>query len=113
LKHKTIEISILFLGVCIIIGSLLISYSFNISNQDFSIKSIETLQTHKQLLTRSELADYLGISESELIKLLSYGRENIRIGVPYIIIEDKYYYPVKAVNEWLKTGEGTYKRDIE
>ncbi|KKI91369.1 hypothetical protein WQ54_15205 [Bacillus sp. SA1-12] len=110
MQNKALVISIFSLGLFIFIGSLIISNSIKqieIQGQN----QIEQKQK-KQLLSASELAEYLGISDTELSNLLSF--ENNpgpgEIGISSIEINGKLYYPVKAVDEWLLTGEGKYRK---
>jgi hypothetical protein len=105
MKNNVNALSIVILGVCFIIGCWLISNSFNENNVD-----APTSKHQNQLLTRSELAEYLGISETDVDKLgpQSIGTETITSTtseIPYVKIGNTTYFPVKAIDSWLtKTG---------
>jgi hypothetical protein len=103
MKNYLNPISVVFLGVCLIIGFWLISNSFSTNN----VKSPSSNHQNHQLLTRSELSEYLGISEADIIKL---GPQSAGLGVtksliPYVTIGNTTYYPVKAVDSWLTKTE--------
>lgn len=102
MKNNLVALSILCLAVCFVIGSWLISDSLrNISTQP--TKQI----AQQQLLTQSEVADYLGISIVEVQKIteIPNGQNSYISEIPHIKIEDKIYYPKKAIDRWLLNVE--------
>jgi hypothetical protein len=103
MKNNLVALSIFCLAVSIIIGSWLISNG--LSNK----KELKTTQTtQNQLLTQSELAEYLGLSIEEVRKLgpVQYGHD-IQSMLPYIKIGDTIYFSKEAVDKWLRNNEAT------
>ncbi|WP_307586450.1 helix-turn-helix domain-containing protein [Paenibacillus wynnii] len=60
-------------------------------------------EPHHQLLTHSEVAEYLGISEAEVDQLNPPldGTAHASSEIPYVRIGDTTYFPVKAIDKWL------------
>jgi hypothetical protein len=102
MKNNVNALSIVFLGVCFIIGCWLISNSFNNNNIQ-----LPSSNHQNQLLTRSELAKYLGISEPDVDKLAPQpaGLGATKSLIPYVTIGNTTYYPLKAVDSWLTKTE--------
>ncbi|CAH1221551.1 hypothetical protein PAECIP111891_05230 [Paenibacillus allorhizoplanae] len=105
MKNYACALAIVFLGLCIIVGCYLCSISFK--NKVITPTVITPTSNH-QLLNRSELAHYLGISEIEVDKL---GPQNIGAGqtqslIPYVKIGNKIYYSVTAIDKWLESANG-------
>lgn len=104
MKNNLVALSIFCFAVCFVIGSLLISNSLsNKSTQPIK----QTVQP--QLLTQSEIADYLGISIIEVQKLTEIpdGQNSYISEIPHIKIENTVYYPKKAIDRWLLNVELT------
>lgn len=101
MKNSANALSIVFLGVCLIIGCWLISNSFDKNNVE-----VPSSNRQNQLLTRSELAQYLGISETAVDKL---GPQSIGATttsqIPYVKIGNTIYFPLKAIDSWLTKTE--------
>jgi hypothetical protein len=106
MKNNLIPLSIFSLAVSIVTGCWLISNSLKESNKP--INSIKQAAQH-QLLTQAEVADYLGISKDEVQKLTSIpeGDGIEKSELPYIKIENNYYYPKTGIDKWLLTVETT------
>ncbi|MFF2878633.1 helix-turn-helix domain-containing protein [Gottfriedia sp. NPDC057991] len=56
-----------------------------------------------QLLTQSELVDYLGLSKEEIQKLteLNDGEDGYTSELPHLKIGSEFYYPKSAIDKWL------------
>jgi len=97
MKNNIVALSIFFLGVCIVIGSWMISNGLSVK------PNISTKQAVKhQLLTQSELVRYLGLSKEEiqiLTELPDAGGYTSEL--PHIKIGTKFYYPKSAIDKWL------------
>ncbi|MGE7945227.1 helix-turn-helix domain-containing protein [Lysinibacillus xylanilyticus] len=98
MKNNLIALSIFSLAICFVLGSWLISNSLN---SDLPQETEQLVQN--QLLSQSEIADYLGITIEEVQKLtkVKEGENGYRHIIPFIEICDKIYYPKKAVDERL------------
>lgn len=99
MKNNLVALSIFCFAVCFVIGSWLISNSLG-NNSTQQINQTE----EKQLLTQSEVANYLGITTEEVQKLtkISSGPNAYTTEIPHIEIENIVYYPKKAIDEWLQ-----------
>jgi DNA-directed RNA polymerase specialized sigma subunit len=89
--------------MCFVIGCWLISDSL-IGKKTYKIK-----ENHHQLLTKSEVANYLGISPEEVQKLteISNGEDSFTSETPHIKIDKTDYYPKTAIDKWLLNVELT------
>lgn len=96
MKNYIIAISIFLLGVCIVIGSWMIS-----SGLKTKVPTKQAIQ--HQLLTQSELVEYLGLSKEEIQKLteLYDGDGSYTSELPHIKIGSEFYYPKSAIDKWL------------
>lgn len=104
MKNNLVAFSIFFLGVCIVIGSWIIH------NGLFAQPNVSTKQAvQHQLLTQSELVNYLGLSKEEIQKLteLPDGDDSYTSELPHIKIGSKIYYPKSALDKWLLNVELT------
>ncbi|UOR13707.1 hypothetical protein [Halobacillus amylolyticus] len=108
MKQRAVSLSLIFLGICILVGAWMVSTSIN--NEDKSQKELNQVKvvtdTNKQLMGHLELGEYLGINEEQLAKLLPKKDGNVtKSKIPYIQIGYEYYYPVKAIDKWLTEME--------
>lgn len=100
MKNNLIALSIFCLALSIVIGSWLISNRINV-NQQPSSQSV--------LLTESELASYLGLSNEEVKKLGPTKEEDGAYStvLPYLKIGNKVYFSKTAIDKWLTNNEAT------
>lgn len=100
MKNNLIALSIFCLALSIGIGSWLISNRINV-NQQPSSQSV--------LLTESELASYLGLSNEEVKKLGPTKEEDGAYSkvLPYLQIGNKVYFSKTAIDKWLTNNEAT------
>lgn len=101
MKNNLVSLSIFSLAVCFVIGCWLISDSLSAK------KNYNTKETQHQLLTKSEVAKYLGISPEEVQKLteIPNGENSFTSEIPHIKIDKTDYYPKKAIDKWLLDTE--------
>ncbi|MGN7403558.1 helix-turn-helix domain-containing protein [Cytobacillus praedii] len=101
MKNNLVSLSIFSLAVCFVIGCWLISDSLS------GKKNYNTKETQQQLLTKSEVAKYLGISPEEVQKLteIPNGENSFTSEIPHIKIDKTNYYPKKAIDKWLLNTE--------
>jgi len=104
MKNNLLALSIFGLGLCFVLGCWLISDSLRDKETDSNV------ETEHPLLTKSEVADYLGISEAEVQKLTNLYNEydvegSYTIELPHIKIDKSYYYPKMAIDTWLLSVE--------
>ncbi|TYS13504.1 hypothetical protein FZC78_21305 [Rossellomorea vietnamensis] len=99
MKNDLISLSIFSLAIAIVIGSWFISNG--LSNSGVHTDAEEVQQ--EQLLTQSELGEYLGLTEEEIKMFIS---EDIsKSMIPYIKVGNEFYFSVKAIDKWLvETG---------
>ncbi|WP_232700083.1 helix-turn-helix domain-containing protein [Brevibacillus daliensis] len=102
MKNNLVALSIFCFAVCFVIGSWLISDGL----REKQTNPIKQTSQH-QLLTQSELADYLGISIEEVQKLNRFdnGTNSYRSLLPHIKIENAVYYPKVAIDKWIQNVE--------
>jgi hypothetical protein len=97
MKDNLVATSIFSLAIAIVIGSWLISGGLNNSEAQ---KENDTESTQKKLLlSQSELADYLGLTEEEIQMFVS--EDVTKSLIPYIKVGNEFYYSVKAIDKWL------------
>ncbi|TXC79023.1 helix-turn-helix domain-containing protein [Metabacillus litoralis] len=107
MKNLSLSVSIILSGICFLIGTGLIANSITEANDIKRVEMNKEAIPEKQLLTKSELAIYLGLFDEELNKLISKDSN-----IPFIKIEGEVYYPKMAIDEWLLTGRGTYTKEL-
>jgi hypothetical protein len=107
MRNNLVALSIFCLGLCFVIGSWLISNSLS----DEEITQVKQTQ-YNELLTISEVAKYLGLSNEEVVKLTEtpHGDHSYSSEIPHIKIDKTYYYPKKAIDQWLLAVELTVVR---
>jgi hypothetical protein len=103
MKNNLVALSIFGFAVCFVIGCWLISDSLS-GNKNYNTK-----ETQHQLLTKSEVANYLGISPEEVQKLTETpnGDNSFTSEIPHIKIDKINYYPKIAIDKWLLNVELT------
>ncbi|WP_160726219.1 helix-turn-helix domain-containing protein [Bacillus sp. USDA818B3_A] len=101
MKNHLVSLSIFSLAVCLVIGCWLISDSLSGKKNDHK------KETQQRLLTKSEVAKYLGISPVEVQKLteINNGDNSFTSKIPHIKIDQTDYYPKKAIDKWLLNTE--------
>lgn len=101
MKDNLVALSIFVFAVCFVIGCWLISDSLS------GKKNYNTKETQQQLLTKAEVANYLGISTVEVQKLteIPNGDNSFTSEIPHIKIDKTDYYPKKAIDKWLLNTE--------
>ncbi|NDI33964.1 helix-turn-helix domain-containing protein [Chengkuizengella sediminis] len=102
---KKILYAIVYLGICMMISAWLISNAMHTNNQP-----------EKQLLTKIELGKYLGLEKEALDKIVPEINPNevhTLLDIPSIRINNLYYFPKKAIDEWLLTGERSFYENYD
>lgn len=87
----------IFLGICIIIGAIIISYSNNQAEANNPITSNDESR-NDEILTLEEAADYLKITPENLEKLIQSNPSELQ----YVKIEDQYIFTIQHLNYWLE-----------
>ncbi|WLR46609.1 helix-turn-helix domain-containing protein [Halobacillus litoralis] len=104
MKNNLMATSIFSLAIAIVIGSWLISSGLNNNGEQMGNEknNTETPQ-EEQLLTLSELGDYLGVTEEEVQMFVN--EDVTKSQIPYVKIGNEFYFSVKAIDKWLtETG---------
>ncbi|MBA2176154.1 helix-turn-helix domain-containing protein [Halobacillus locisalis] len=108
MKHLTINVSLIFLGVCVLAGAWMVSNALQEQNQAKPITVNAQAPAQQQLMSPIELKSYLGISDEELEKIMpKRNGDDIESIIPYIKIGYQYYFPVEAIDEWLAEADAT------
>ncbi|KRQ87117.1 Helix-turn-helix domain protein [Caloramator mitchellensis] len=119
-KNSKLFYSIILLSICLLISSLVVSYTaLNISKQ-FAYRES---RYNKELLTLSEASEYLSISEEDIMDIIAteekiLHEQSVFTGrmFPYIRINSKLYFSKDLIDEWIKEATGksydTKKRTI-
>ena len=111
-KDKLLPASIVFLGISLIISAKIISNGLEINGRFAgegvsiglnNINNTMNADNSKDILTISEAADYLGISEDKLNKIIN-GSDGNKTGIPHTTIGNEYLFSRKALNEWVESS---------
>lgn len=87
----------IFIGICIIIGAIIISYSNNGIEPNSTITS-NGESRNDEILTLEEAAAYLKITPENLEKLIQSNPNELQ----YVKIGDQYIFTVQNLDYWLK-----------
>jgi galactitol-specific phosphotransferase system IIB component len=90
-------ISIIFLGVCLIISSLIIKKSIE-NILDMQISNTNSQQTVKNIMNLKEAAQYLGVNSKEL----KHAVETTSVGIPCVKLDNKYIFTRKGLDKWME-----------
>ncbi|WEG14445.1 helix-turn-helix domain-containing protein [Pullulanibacillus sp. KACC 23026] len=101
MKNYVMALSIVCLAISIVIGSWLISKGLSSENKN---SSAEITHSH-QLLTLKQVSSYLGLSQKDVLKLISAKGREIEPDFPHIKIGKTYYFNENAVNNWVQKSE--------
>ncbi|MRH43541.1 hypothetical protein GH741_12710 [Aquibacillus halophilus] len=114
MKQTMVSSSLIFLGVCILIGAWVVSSAIKtVAMPQSGVQEVHiNEEVDTQLMSHMGLQEYLGIQDNELDLILpeldDEGRLNSKL--PYIQIGSSIYFPVKAINNWLADVEAeTFK----
>lgn len=115
MKNNLTAISIICLAISIVIGSKLVSDGLN--SIGMNIWQSQPSQIHvttptdnefqySPLMTKEDLAYYLGLNEFEIEKLgpVTIGSSTTST-IPYIKIGNTTYFSKEAIDNWLKNNE--------
>jgi excisionase family DNA binding protein len=94
-------LSIFCLAISILIGSWFISKGLSSQQQSSNV----TISTSHKLLTLQQVSSYLGISQKDVLKLISTKSHEIDTDIPHIKIGKTYYFNENAVNNWVQKSE--------
>ncbi|MBU8878548.1 hypothetical protein BGM26_06035 [Bacillus sp. FJAT-29790] len=104
MKMNFTAISVIFLSLSVLISSVIISNSLkNTTNDDSQIlieKATKEVMENP-LLTKEEMAEYLGISEIEFDEIDRNQIHTVGRGIPYIESDSNKYYTIIGLSEWL------------
>ncbi|UTE76680.1 helix-turn-helix domain-containing protein [Rossellomorea sp. KS-H15a] len=110
MKQRSTNISLIILALCILAGAWMISNAIQNSdsqNVDDQVTVNMNSTEGPQLLSSTELKDYLGISDEQLELIYPRKEDDVVISeIPYIKMGYEYYFPVKAIDRWLEETEG-------
>lgn len=113
LKDKLLPVSILFLAISIVIGSIFISKAIESNGYNISSGLSQGANTingainntvvsndydkEKKNMNFQEASDYLRISESELMTLVN----DKELRIPHLKIEGRYIFNKEALDKWI------------
>ncbi|MDQ1144029.1 hypothetical protein QE429_000856 [Bacillus sp. SORGH_AS 510] len=103
MKNTFLSLAIFSIAISLVISSWLLSNSLSDKKTNHTIQD----ENQHQLLTKSEVADYLGISVEEVQQLTEVpeGEGVTASYIPHIKIKKINYYPKKAIDKWLVNAE--------
>ncbi|CUP52473.1 Helix-turn-helix domain [Turicibacter sanguinis] len=124
-SNKGLIISIIILACTIMIGSSIIATKVSTAINTNSIDSKE----NSQVLGINEAADYLHLSEEQVIRMINIEKTDLEedgifsgIMLPYFTVDGQYYFCKAELDNWLKevanehteynTAEGWRKQKI-
>lgn len=115
LSNLQVTIIILLFGILIISligGAFADAEDKSYQENSAIIKALEDKRLSKNLMNTEEIADYLGISKKYVIKLRGGDYvEDMEVNptlLPYIKVDNRYFYSKPAVDKWLRESETTY-----
>ncbi|OIJ07914.1 hypothetical protein BKP35_18170 [Anaerobacillus arseniciselenatis] len=96
-------ISILFLAISVISSAFILSNSTNKESVSTVAVSTENGEESnaKQLLSKEQASDYLGISVDEFDVLDRNHVSSFGEGIPFLEINGNKYYTIQSLEEWL------------
>ncbi|WGG44573.1 hypothetical protein [Rossellomorea sp. DA94] len=110
MKQLSTNISLIILALCILAGAWMISNAIQTSdsqNADEQVTVNMNSTEEHQLMSSTELKDYLGITDEQLESIYPRKQDDVVISeIPYIKMGYEYYFPVKAIDRWLEETEG-------
>ncbi|MBB6217154.1 hypothetical protein HNQ80_003260 [Anaerosolibacter carboniphilus] len=115
--RKYLLICIVFLGISIIFNGIMIGYAIQSAIQSKPEKVELTKADNGNLITVSDVAKYLNISENEVLGIINTEKKQLeQYGTfsgpmfPYLIINKKYYFNKTSIEEWLKEVTSTRRQ---
>ncbi|MDX8362155.1 MULTISPECIES: helix-turn-helix domain-containing protein [Bacillaceae] len=114
MKENLIARSLFTLAICLVIGSWFISNGLKEGNRIIAeqlsdgieaTKSYTIDATQGQLLTATQLSEYLGISNEQVTQL--FPDSNGKSVIPYLKIKGELFFPKAAIDKWLHEIEAT------
>jgi hypothetical protein len=108
MKKHALACAVFCLAISVLGGSWLVSAAIR-TKATYHLPNPTTAQPPR-LLTQTELAAYLGISEEEARQFgpMEDGEGNTTSTLPYVKIGSTVYFYPKAVDKWLLLNEVTY-----
>ena len=104
-NNKGLANSIMILACTIVVGSSIIALKLPVT---INLPSIETKESY-QVLRIDEAADYLRLSEEQIIRMINIERRTLEkdgvfsgIMFPYFKVDDEYYFSKAQLDEWIK-----------
>jgi hypothetical protein len=111
-SNKTLLISSIILSLGIIVGASLIGSNFAPESEPLSKKEVHA----SILLDSKEASELLGISEKELLKIITEEKRILETTgsydgalVPYIIIDGKRYFERTKLLVWAQESSSLHK----
>lgn len=104
-NNKLIPMSIVILTLGIMLSSILLGYSIQ------KLSNVQTKNTigDNNVLTISQAANYLGMTEEEVLgiikiekKILESSGSYTGMMFPYFTVNDKLYFYKEQIDEWMK-----------
>lgn len=104
-NNKSVSIAIIILTCGIILSSLWLGYSIQKSAKLITQNSTINMD----VLTVSEVANYIGMSEEEIHGIINTEKSELEesrgfwgMRFPYFIVNEKEYFHKELIDEWLK-----------
>lgn len=111
-KNKSVSIAIIILTCGIILSSLWLGYSM----QQSAKLVTKNTTINMDVLTVSEVANYIGMSEEEIHGIINTEKIELEEGggfwsmrFPYFIVNEKEYFHKEQIDEWLKEASNEHR----
>ena len=114
MKINFTAISVIILAISVFVSAWIISNQLktnDISTPE-SAEHKEQLVYTKQLLTKEEIAIYLGITAQEFEELDKTQIAIVGRGIPFLVSGNTKYYTIQAIEEWLSDINYYQSNDI-
>lgn len=103
MKINFTAISVIILAISVFVSALIISTPLKTTDNStaVSVEQKEQLVYKKKLLTKEEIAVYLGITTQEFEELDKRQISVVGKGIPFLVSENTEYYTIQGIEKWL------------
>ena len=103
MKINFTAISVIILAISVFVSAWIISNQLktNDNSTPESVEYKEQLTYTKQLLTKEEIAIYLGITTQEFEELDKTQIAVVGKGIPFLVSGNTEYYTIQGIEKWL------------
>lgn len=116
MKLNLVSISIFTLAISVFASAFIISNSR--SENGIFVSKLATTEYKeetirgKQLLSKEEIAEYLGISTQQFDELDKRQITSFGDGIPFLELDGTKYYTIQAIEEWLSDSKNYISNEL-